>query len=64
MCDDRVYLAPQNIPRAIVLTFGNQVILYCITLYKKRPTTTTITTTTTERVLERLSHLVWIQRAS
>ena len=25
-----MYLAPQNIPRAIVLTLGNKVILYCI----------------------------------
>ena len=25
-----VYLAPQNIPRAIVLTLGNKVIFYCI----------------------------------
>ena len=30
----RVYLAPQNIPRAIsVLTLGNKVMLYCIDLY-------------------------------
>ena len=29
-----MYLAPQNIPRAIsVLTLGNKVILYCIVLY-------------------------------
>ena len=25
-----MYLAPQNIPHAVVLTFGNKVILYCI----------------------------------
>ena len=27
-----VYLEPQNIPNAIVLTFGSKVVLYCITL--------------------------------
>ena len=25
-----MYLAPQNIPRAVVLTLGNKGILYCI----------------------------------
>ena len=25
----RVYLAPQNMPSAIVLTLGNKVVLYC-----------------------------------
>ena len=25
-----MYLAPQNIPRAVALTLGNKVILYCI----------------------------------
>ena len=24
-----MYLAPQNIPRAVVLTFGNKAVLYC-----------------------------------
>ena len=28
-----MYLAPQNIPRAIVLTLGNKVVLYYIVLY-------------------------------
>ena len=28
-----MYLAPQNIPREIVLTTGNKVVLYCIVLY-------------------------------
>ena len=27
-----VYLAPQNIPRAVVLTLGNTILLYCIDL--------------------------------
>ena len=29
-CVVKLYLAPQNIPHAIVLTLGNKVILYCI----------------------------------
>ena len=28
-----MYLAPQNIPRAIVLTLGNKVVLYCLIVY-------------------------------
>ena len=28
-----MYLAPQNISRAIVLTTSNEVVLYCIVLY-------------------------------
>ena len=27
-----VYLAPQNVPHAIVLTLGNKVVLYCIAI--------------------------------
>ena len=34
-----VYLAPQNISRAIVLTFGNKVILYCIVLFYRHALT-------------------------
>ena len=29
-----MYLAPQNVPRATVLTPGNTVVLYCIQLRK------------------------------
>ena len=28
-CVMSVYLAPQNVPHAIVLTLGNKVVLYC-----------------------------------
>ena len=28
-----MYLAPQNIPRAIVVTTGSEVVLYCTVLY-------------------------------
>ena len=43
----RVYLAPQNIPSAIVLILGNKVILYSYSIKKHKPPDSTVELTYT-----------------